>query len=117
MRAHFDLRDTHLSCQAIWMCIDQGPSWRQRGRPQPVNQAQNFSEQSSGDSDFRELKGDITAMSHDLRADLDELLPKCRQRPVFDLLRQREGAQEVAEIIGECMELEPDLVVAETVAR
>ncbi len=55
-------------------------------------------------------------MSHDLRADLDELLPKRRQRPVFDLLRQCQGAQEVAEIIGERMELEPDLVVAETVA-
>ncbi len=34
---------------------------------------------------------------------------------MLDLLRQREGAQEVAEIIGERMELEPDLVVAETV--
>ncbi len=30
---------------------------------------------------------------------------------------QTQGAQEVAEIIGERMELEPDLVVAETVAR
>ncbi len=36
---------------------------------------------------------------------------------MLDLLRQRQGAQEVAEIIGERMELEPDLVVAETVAR
>ncbi len=99
------------------MHLDGALSWRQRSRPQPVDQAQNLSEQSSGDSDFRELKGDITAMSHDLRADLDVLLPKRRQRPVFDLLRQRQGAQEVAEIIGERMELEPDLVVAETVAR
>ncbi len=74
MRANFDLRRTHLYCPAIWMLLDEPPSWRQRGRPQPVNQAQNLSEQSSGNSDFRELKGDITAMSHDLRADLDELL-------------------------------------------
>ncbi len=36
---------------------------------------------------------------------------------MLDLLRQRQGAQEVAEIIGQRMELEPDLVVAETVAR
>ncbi len=36
---------------------------------------------------------------------------------MLDLLRQRQGAQEVAEIIGERMELKPDLVVAETVAR
>ncbi len=89
------------------MLLDGSPSWRQRSRPQCVNQAQDLSEQSSGDSDLCELKGDITALSHDLRADLDELLPKRRQRPVFDLLRQRQGAQEVAEIIGERMELEP----------
>ena len=112
-----DLRSTQLSCRATWRLLDRPPSWRQRSRPQPVNQAQKLSEQSTGDSDFRELKGNITAMSHDLRADLDELLPKCRQRPVLDLLRQCQGAQEVAEIIGERMELEPDLVVAKTVAR
>ncbi len=96
------MRRTHLSCRATWRRLDGPPSWRQRSRPQPVDQAQNLSEQSSGDSDFRELNGDITAMSHDLRADLDELVAQ--------------RAQEVAEIIGERMELEPDLVVAETVA-
>ena len=52
----------------LWFALSQ------RSRPQPVNQAQNLCEQSSGDSDFRELKGDITAMSHDLRADRDELV-------------------------------------------
>ncbi len=56
------------------MFLDRSPSWRQGSRPQPLNEAQDLSEQSFGDSDFRELKGDITAMSHDLRADLDELL-------------------------------------------
>ncbi len=55
MRAHFDLRSTHLSRRVTWRHLDGPPSWRQRGRPQPVNQAQNLSEQSSGDSDFREL--------------------------------------------------------------
>jgi hypothetical protein len=64
------------------------------------HEAQDLSEQSSGDSDFRELKGDITAMSHDLRADLDELVAQGGERPVFHSLGQRQGAQEVAEIIG-----------------
>ncbi len=73
------------------MLLDGPPSWRQRGRPQPVNQAQNLSEQSSGDSDFRELKGDIPAMSHDLRADLDQLLTQRGQRPVPDFPRQGES--------------------------
>ncbi len=98
------------------MPLDGPPSWRQRGRPQPVDQAQTLGEQSSGDSDFRELKGDITTMSHDLRADLDELVAQGAERPVFYSLGQRQGAQEVAEIVGERMELEPDFVVAETVA-
>lgn len=36
---------------------------------------------------------------------------------MLDLLRQRQGAQEVAEIKSERMELEPGLVVTEIVAR
>ncbi len=47
-------------------------------------------------------------MSHDFRADLDQLLPERRQRPVLNRLRQRQGAQEVAEVIGERMELWPE---------
>ncbi len=37
------------------------------------HEAQNLSEQGSGDSDFRELKGDITAMADHLGTDLDQL--------------------------------------------
>ncbi len=71
LRTLHGLGSAHLSCRATWMLLDKAPSWRQRSRPQPVNQAQNRSEQSSGDSDFRELKGDITAVAHDLGADFD----------------------------------------------
>ncbi len=35
------------------MHLDGPPSWRQRGRPQPVDQAQNLSQQSSGDCGYR----------------------------------------------------------------
>ncbi len=70
------------------MLLNQGPSCRQRSRPQPVNQAQDLGELSSGDCDLCELNGDVAAMSHDLGADLDELLPQRGQRPVLDLLRQ-----------------------------
>ncbi len=55
-------------------------------------------------------------MAHDLGTDLDELLPKRRQRPVLDLLRQRQGAQEVAEIVCQRMELQANRIVAEAVA-
>ena len=39
-------------------------------------------------------------MAHDLRADLDQLFLQARQRPVFDRLRRRQRAQEIAEIIN-----------------
>ena len=72
------------------MCFDQGPSWRQRGWPRPVNQAQDFGEQGSWDGDLRQLKGDVAAVAHDLRANLDELLPRRGQGPVLDLIGQRQ---------------------------
>ncbi len=94
---------------------DRAPSWRQKRWPQPVNEAQVLSEQRSCDGDFRLLESDVATVAHELAADLDELLPKYCQRPVFDLL-QRQSAQKVAAITGERRELKPDLVVAETMA-
>ncbi len=55
------------------MLLNRSPSWRQGGRPQPVNEAQDLSKQRFGDSDFCELECDIAAMSHDLGTDLDQL--------------------------------------------
>ncbi len=87
------------------MPLNRGPSWRQRGRPKPLNQMQDLSEQCSGNGDLCELKCDVAAMTYDLGTDLDQLLPERRQRPVLNRLRQHQGAQEVAEVIGERMEL------------
>ncbi len=56
-------------------------------------------------------------MTDDLRADLDQLFLEARERPVFDRLGRGEGAQEVAEIIGERVKLETDGVGGETAAR
>ncbi len=47
---------------------DRRLSWRQGSRPQPVNQAQDLSEESFGDGDLCELECDVAAMSHDLGA-------------------------------------------------
>jgi hypothetical protein len=44
-------------------------------------------------------------MADDLRANLDQLFLQARQRPILDGLRRRQRAQEVAEIVGECMKL------------
>ncbi len=58
------------------MLLDRAPSWRQRSQPQPVNQAQDLSEQGSWYGDLRHLERDVAAMSHGLGADLDQLLVK-----------------------------------------
>ncbi len=74
------------------MLLDRAPSWRQRRWPQPVNEAQDLSEQRSWDGDVGHLKRDVVAVAHDLGADLDQLLsqggparsvrhvPACRDR-------------------------------------
>ncbi len=88
LRTHPGLGGTHLSYRATWVLLDQGPSWRQGSRTQPVNQAQDLSEQGSWHCDLGKLERDVAAMSHDLCADLHLLLSQCLLRLVFDLLRQ-----------------------------
>jgi hypothetical protein len=59
------------------------------------------------DGDLGHLEGDVAAVADDLGADLDQLLLQACQRPFLDGLRRRQRAQEVAEIVGECM-MAPD---------
>ena len=49
-------------------------------------------------------------------ADFDQLLAQGRERPLLNLLRQGQRAQEVGEVVGQGVELEPHGVVAEGVA-
>jgi len=55
-------------------------------------------------TDLGHLEGDVAAVAHDLRADLDELLLQARHRPIFNRLWRRQRAQEIAEVVGEPME-------------
>ncbi len=98
------------------MLLNRGPSWRQGSRPQPVNQAQDLSEQRFRDSDLCELECDVAAMSHDLGTDLDQLVAQRGQGPVLGRLRQRQRAQEVAGILGERVELQANRIAAKAVA-
>jgi len=54
-------------------------------------------------------------VAHHLCADLDQLL--LQQRPVLDRLRRRQRAQEIAEVVGERMKLEPHRIGGERSAR
>jgi len=52
-------------------------------------------------------------MPSNLRTDLDELLPQCRQRPLADALGNRQPPQEVGQVVGQGEQLRADLVVLE----
>ncbi len=69
--AHFDTRLTYLSCEAVCVLLNRGPSWRHGPRPQPVDPPQYLSEQGFGDSDLCKLECDVTSMTYDLGTDLD----------------------------------------------
>jgi hypothetical protein len=86
-------------------------------RPQFRDQAQDIGKEVSRDGDFRHLEGDVAAVAHHLRADLDQLLLQARQRPILDRFRRCQGAQEIAKIIGERMKLEPNGIGSERPAR
>ena len=53
---------------------------------------------------------------HDFAADLDQLVPQGRQRPVFHTRRQRQPPQEVAQVVRQGKQLQPRLVVHEVMA-
>jgi hypothetical protein len=84
--------------------------------PQAVDQFQDAAEQVPGHRNLGHLEDDVPGMSHDLGADLHQPLAQRGQRPVGDLSRQRQGAQEVAEIVGQRVQLEANGVGAEAVA-
>jgi hypothetical protein len=60
-----------------------------------------------GNGDLGHLEGDLAAVAHDFRADLDQLLLQARQRPILDRLGRRQSTKEITEIVGERMKLEP----------
>ena len=106
---------THLSCRNL-LAVDSLGLRRSWSSSQIINQAQDFLEQASWDCNLGQLKCDVPAMADNFRTDLDQLLPQRRQRPLLHGIGQRQGTHEVAEVIGECMQLEPDGIVAELAA-
>ena len=87
------------------MHLDQGSSWRQRGRPQPVDPAQDLGKQGSWDGDLRHRESYLAAVADHVRAGLDQHLAQRRQRPVLRLIRQGRRPHEIAQIVGNRMSL------------
>ena len=76
-------------------------------RPQFRDEPQNLLEHLPWDGDLGHLEHDVAAVAHHLGADLDQLVLQTRQRPVLDRLRCRHRAQEIVEVVGERLKLEP----------
>ena len=56
-------------------------------------------------------------MAHHLAAYFDQLLAQRGQRPVLHAGGQRQAAEDVAQVVRQREQLQPDLVVVEIVAR
>ncbi len=78
---------------------------------QIIDPPQDFPKQVPRHGNLGQLERDIATMADNLGTDLDQLLPRRGQRPVFHFLRQRKRAHEVGEIVGQRMKLEMNLVV------
>ena len=63
-----------------------------------------------------QLECDFAGMAHNPRPDFDQTALNACERPVSDVLRQLCASQEVAELVGQGLKLEPDLVVPEPFA-
>ena len=74
---------------------DNGPNYAVdvTGGGRSSDQPQDVGEQVSRNCDLRHLEGDVAA-ADDLRADLDQLPPQARKRPISDRLGRRQCAQE-----------------------
>ena len=84
------------------------PSCWSRLRFEPLNAVQYVGEQVPRNGDLRHLERDIAPVADDLAANLDQFVSQTGQRPVPHGIRQRQSAQEVAEVVGECVKLETD---------
>ena len=80
------------------------------------DQPQDVAEQVLWNRDLGHLEGHGAAVADHPGADLDELLPQAGERPAFHCLGQSQRPQEVAEIVGERVKLEPDGIGGEGAA-
>ena len=70
-----------------------------------------------GDGHFRQLEYDGAGVADDAGSDLDQLELKAGQRPVGHGRGQIYAAQESGQVVSQCVQLQPDLIVAIRSAR
>ncbi len=76
-----------------------------------MNSGEDLVDEVSRDCDLGQLEGYRAGMADDTGADLDQPRLQARQRPGRDLVGQFGGLQEHAEVVGQRMKLQADLVL------
>ena len=88
-----------------------------RSTSQISDVGKDTTEQVSGHRHLGHLEDGVAGMADQLRADLHEFVADTGQRPVLHLLRKRESAQKVGEVVGKRMKLEPHCVAPHGATR
>ena len=70
----------------------------------------------AGDRDFGQLEGDGAGVTHDAGTHLDQLELEGCQRPVGHGLWEIDAAQERCQVVGQRVQLQPDLIVTKPLA-
>src|SRR3546814_12196971 len=77
-------------------CLERAETW-----PQAADSTQDRGEQDPLHYHLSQLEHHVWAVAHDPGADPDQFYAERRQRPLFDLFRQSQRAQEVGDVVGE----------------
>ena len=94
----------HISLQLPGCCLEQ---------PESLYPLEDGSEQLLRYRDLGHLEDDVSRMTDDLRADLDQLLSQGCHRPVAHGLWQSSLTEEVPKVVRKDKELQTDMIVAE----
>ena len=106
------------TCRASFVQFRHGSRLRAtRRRSQALDRSKDGTHHRAGNGDVGELEGIGPCMAHDASPDLNQLGLKAGQRPVGHSLGQFDAAQERGQVEGQCVQLQPHIVVAETFAR
>ncbi len=84
---------------------------------QSADRGEDGADHRAGDGHLGQLEGDGAGVADDTRPDLDQLQLQAGQRPLGHFLGQLDTAQEGGQVVGQCMQLQAHLIVAELPAR
>jgi len=106
------------TCLAAFVQFWLGPRSRAyRWRSKAADRGEDGAYHRAGDGHLGQLEGDGAGVTDYAGADLDQLQLQAGEGPIGHGFGQVDAAQEGGQIVGQCVQLQPHLVVAEPSAR